>query len=209
MLFLFIPNPFAYVNTSWWQWSLSTPVYLVSFILFSTTYSLLRASTFLLISTLFLFYIIFTLQLIIRLPNPSCKMEYFYQVPYSFASLSMRHSHCSHHPASHTTAYCNCNPPEPTPHPVHIAIIPSGLQPMLSFHFPHHQHLYNTPFLPAAAALLRLLDPEDEGQWPFEMSKTAHRMSQHHVPEELNLLEASLLRAVNKTCSRFGTGTDL
>jgi hypothetical protein len=45
----------------------------------------------------------------------------------------------------------------PVPHPIHVTIIPSGLPYMLSFRFPHHQHLYNTPFLPAAAAVLGCL----------------------------------------------------
>jgi hypothetical protein len=79
---------------------------------------------------------------------------------------------------------------------MHVIIIPIGLPLMLFFRFPHHQHLYNTPFLPAAAALLGCLTLKMKTGGPSKCWKL-HTVAQQNVSAEMNLCKASFYRDVN------------
>ena len=164
ILILFIPNRIAYMNTSWWI----TSSYLSNF---QPDVVLLRPSTFLLISTLFLFYI--TLHLIIHSPTPKRNISTRLHTPlhpYQWDTLPVFMSLIIHHSASHTIAYCNCNPPQPVCLcPIQCMSLSSLLACLLCF--PHHQHLYNTPFLTAAAALLGCLTLKMKTSRPLKCRK--------------------------------------
>ena len=140
---------------------------------------------------------LFTLPTILMLPLLLAQQ---FLHPCTWHTISVQVS-ITQRPSPHTTLYPKHTPlPPRTPRPnqVHITITTTTASPpTLFYHHPNHKHLCNILCFATKLLFLDCLSLKTKAQQSMETSQPTEPMTQHHIPDYLNLHFLSIEKKTN------------